>query len=331
VRGAMAKKALVGKRKRGHIVRRERLREAQVVEGVKRVLLVRGTRCGPHGLPLLRDVKRVKNPDDAMLFSRKNGDVRPFESEGTVELFCNKNDCGLFSVVSHSKKRPNNLVLGRIYDSRLLDMVELNVTDYVSLETMLARGHLTKQLGSQTCVLFQGDEFESSLVMLTLKSLLLDLLRAPPSEQVDLSAVDHLVVCSAAGGKVYIRNYVVAFRGKDEHRAQSAHDAPREDKLTAVQVDGVKIPDLALLDMGPSMDLVVRRSRLAPPDLLKLALRQPKAPGAVAKVKNVSHDKMDGKLGRVHMQKQDLSKLVTRSRFNNAGLKRSFNKGKEAE
>lgn len=327
----MAKKALGTKRKRGHVVRRERLREAQAVEGGKRVLLVRGTRCGTHGLALLRDLKRVKNPDDALLFSRKHGDVRPFESEGTVEFFCNKNDCGLFSIVSHSKKRPNNVVLGRIYDNRLLDMVELNVADYVSLETMLARGHLAKQLGSQTCVLFQGDEFESSLVMLTLKSLLLDLLRAPPSEQVDLSAVDHLVVCSAAAGKVHIRNYVVAFRGKDEqHRAPAAHDAPREDKVAAVQLDGVKIPDLALLDMGPSMDLVVRRSRLAPPDLLKLALRQPKAPGAVAKVKNVSHDKMDGKVGRVHMQKQDLSKLVTRSRFNNAGLKRSFNKDKQA-
>jgi hypothetical protein len=57
--------------------------------------------------------------------------VRPMEAGGEValEFLCQKNECGLFAVASHSKKRPHNLVLGRMFDYHLYDVLELGVRE----------------------------------------------------------------------------------------------------------------------------------------------------------------------------------------------------------
>lgn len=63
--------------------------------------------------------------------------------------------------------------------------------------------------------------------------------------------------------------------------------------------------------MGPSLDLVVRRTHLASDDLYKLSMKVPKALKP-KKRKNISQDTFGTTFGRIHMQKQDLSKLQTR-------------------
>lgn len=52
------------------------------------------------------------------------------------------------------------------------------------------------------------------------------------------------------------------------------------------------MPRVALSEMGPRMDLSLRRVRVAPPDVEKEAMAQPKLK---KKVKNVSTDVLDGK------------------------------------
>lgn len=41
-----------------------------------------------------------------------------------------KFDSSLFVFGSNSKKHPNSLILGRLYDSSILDMIELKVAEY---------------------------------------------------------------------------------------------------------------------------------------------------------------------------------------------------------
>lgn len=55
--------------------------------------------------------------------------MRPMEAGGEValEFLCQKNECGLFAVASHSKKRPHNVVLGRMFDYHLYDVLEVGV------------------------------------------------------------------------------------------------------------------------------------------------------------------------------------------------------------
>ena len=67
------------------------------------------------------------------MFSRKH-DIHPFESRDPVESLCKKKEASLFMFGSHSKKRPNNIVLGRTYEHKVLDMVELGVINLESME-----------------------------------------------------------------------------------------------------------------------------------------------------------------------------------------------------
>eukprot|EP00961_Rhodomonas_salina_P156217 2103237-Rhodomonas_salina.2 len=41
-----------------------------------------------------------------------------------VEFLCQKNEASFFSFASHSKKRPNNLILGRTFDYKVSSLPE---------------------------------------------------------------------------------------------------------------------------------------------------------------------------------------------------------------
>ena len=100
---------------------------------------------------------------------------------------------------------------------------------------------------------------------------------------------------------------------------------------------GSRTPRVELEEMGPSLDLFMRRTKLASADLYKQACRQPKATKAgwlkylfslvtfntsllqPKTIKNVSYDPFGSKLGRVHMKRQNLAQLST---FKAKGLKR---------
>lgn len=85
-----------------------------------------------------------------MKFSRSNPDVRPFEAggEAALEVQCSRNNCSLFALGSHQKKRPHNLVLGRLYDFRLYDAVEFGVRQYRSVQSF-GGGAAQAQLGNK--------------------------------------------------------------------------------------------------------------------------------------------------------------------------------------
>jgi len=76
----------------------------------------------------LTDVGSLKRGESLKL-SRSNEQVRPFETggEASLEFLARKADTSLFLLGSHSKKRPHNVVLGRMFDFRLFDMLEFGV------------------------------------------------------------------------------------------------------------------------------------------------------------------------------------------------------------
>lgn len=73
----------------------------------------------------------LKRPN-AVNFSRKN-DIHPFEDTSSLEFFASKNDASLFVTGLHSKKRPHDLVFTRMFDGRVLDMIELGIEGFTSM------------------------------------------------------------------------------------------------------------------------------------------------------------------------------------------------------
>lgn len=73
----------------------------------------------------------LKRPH-AISFSKKNV-VRPFEDPASLEFWAQKNDASLFVLGQSTKKRPDNLVFVRMYDSRVFDMCEMGVESCVGM------------------------------------------------------------------------------------------------------------------------------------------------------------------------------------------------------
>ena len=137
----------------------------------------------------------------------KNNEIRPFEpgSEAALEFMCQKNDCSFFLLANHNKKRPHNLVLGRMFDFHLLDMIELGVDSFTGIQQFKNRADW--QLGNKPCFVFAGQEFDSKPEYQTLKSMLLDLFRGQVVDKINLRGLDHVVSVVVHQGRVQLRQY----------------------------------------------------------------------------------------------------------------------------
>ena len=265
-------------------------REPQLVEEVKRAVLCRATTANQNCVQLLKDLATLKKPD-AVYLNRKET-WQPFEDVSKLEFVAQKNDCALFAYASHSKKRPNNLVLGRTYDGHILDMIEFGFENYHALSEF----HVSKIASStKPILLFSGQMFDSSSEYQRVKSLLMDFFVGANVDQINLNGLEHVIHFIATDGIIHMRSY-----------------------RCYLKKSGVKVPRVEVVEIGPRVDLTLRRNTLATMELFKRALKQPdqvlKQTGEMKKPeeKNISKDAFGPKLGRIHMERQDYGKLRLR-------------------
>eukprot|EP00062_Callorhinchus_milii_P009323 gi/632952999/ref/XP_007892156.1/ PREDICTED: LOW QUALITY PROTEIN: ribosome production factor 2 homolog [Callorhinchus milii] len=270
-------------------------RAPKLIENIKNAMLIKGGNTNETVTQALKDIYALKKPN-AVLYKKKNI-TRPFEDQTSLEFFSKKSDCSLFAFGSHNKKRPNNLIIGRMFDYHVLDMIELGIEKFVGLKDFK---NSKSPEGTKPMLIFAGDDFETDNDHRRLKSLLLDFFRGPTVHNVRLGGLELVVQFTALNGKIFMRSYKVLMKKS-----------------------GCRIPRIELEEMGPSFNFVLRRTHLASDDLYKKALKQPKALKAKKK-KNISQDVFGTTYGRIHMQKQDLSKLQTRKL---KGLKKGRRKG----
>lgn len=228
-----------------------------------------------------------KKPD-SKLFNKKNH-IRPFEDATSLEFLARTNDTSLFLYGSHSKKRPHNLVMGRMFDFQVRDMIELGV-DPKSFRSMAQLGGSrsgTARIGGKPMFVFRGDGFEQVDDLIELKSLVLDYFRGDEVEAINLAALDRVFVVTESAGKVFFRHYAVLLKKS-----------------------GSKFPRVELEEVGPRMDLTVRRRHEASEAVRKASLKRPRS-GTVTrkKKKNVETSRFSDVMGRVHMERQDFDDL----------------------
>jgi ribosome production factor 2 len=272
-------KAAKPKRRKARIERLMKSREPQLVEHTKSVLVLKGHKVSEIVRGVLLDIAELTKPNNNH-FSRKN-EILPFEDINSLEFLCEKNQCSLFCLGSHTKKRPDNIVLGRLFDGHLLDMYEFGVSNFQALTDFQGQ---KKKFGSKPIMIFNGDQWQSDAVYKRVGNLLLDLFRADRPDKLSLRGLDHVISCSIADGKIHIRGYNLRFLKS-----------------------GTKVPDVQLGEMGPFLDLTMRRQQLASEDMWKAATK--KAAPTEKKQKNVNKTVLGDKIGRVHMKKQQLDKM----------------------
>lgn len=144
-------------------------REPKLLEAAKNTLFLEGRKCSGHIRNALKDLYHLKKPL-AKALSRSN-DLTPFEDDVKLQNQIVRNECNLFVFGSSSKKRPNNLVLGRLYEHEILDMVELFVSEFKGLADFKNEKVATH---CKPCLVFNGPKWSETEELRRLKSLLID-------------------------------------------------------------------------------------------------------------------------------------------------------------
>ncbi|PNS15882.1 Ribosome production factor 2 [Sphaceloma murrayae] len=281
-------------------------RAPQAHENAKTTLFLRYTSCSSLLQLLMRDLHLLKAPM-CIRFEKKN-DIHPFEDASSLEFFSEKNDCSLMVYGSHSKKRPHTLTLVRLFDHKVLDMLELLVVPE-TLRTVAQFKGGKPATGLKPLVAFSGTLFEGpeENEYTLARSLLLDLFKGEEAGSVDVAGLQYLVQFSVGE--------VEEGKGRPMIRMRCY--------MIRTRKSGQKLPRVEVEEMGPRVDFRVGRTREAEKEMLKEAMRKPRGTEEKSR-KNIETDIVGDKMGRIHMGKQDLKAMQTRKM---KGLKR----GREAE
>ncbi|EJD06174.1 Brix-domain-containing protein [Fomitiporia mediterranea MF3/22] len=285
-------------------------REPKEVEDPRTAIFVKGTSTGETLNAVMKELMALKRPH-AISFSKKNT-IRPFEDTSSLEFWANKNDASMFVVAQSTKKRPDGLTFVRMYDGKVLDMCEVGVDKFVSMEQFKTK---KSTMGHRPLMHFASELFDTHPRFMQLKSLLLDFFGSEVIEGIHLSGVEHVISIQLAPTPEGLNAATIDASSEDTKNLPKVH--LRTYTISAV-ASGTKIPRIELAPMGPSLDLTLRRHQPPDPDMLKAALRRPKLKkqdiekGLGKRKKNVEVDEMGDVRGRLHIGKQDLSKLQTK-------------------
>lgn len=183
-------------------------REPKIIEDPKRSLFFQGRKTSEKIRELLSDFYDLKKPH-AHKLTRKN-DVTIFENITPVEQFCKKHETPLFVMGSHSKKRPDNFVIGRMFDYSLLDMIELGVENFDPMKSFSGKKVI---LGCKPSLIFNGNAWEESEVMKQLKSLFIDFFHREDVETIRLQGLEHAISFTASDdSNILLRSYKVLLK-----------------------------------------------------------------------------------------------------------------------
>lgn len=251
------------------------------------------------------------------MFQKKNDNIHPFESTEALEFLANKNECGIVVFGSSNKKRPNRVTLARVFNAKVMELCELLLLLPELPSSQSTTGAATNMevgIGLRPMILFAGSAWADTTLetYAMLKSIFLDMFKGEETDRIDVEGLQYLMMIAAdepvdtLSPIIHIRWYKVRTRRS-----------------------GQKLPRVELDETGPKFDFKVGRVRQADPNVMKEALKQGRRPNDEPKTKkNIGMDSIGDKVGRVHLGKQDLSKLQTRKM---KGLKRALSRDPDSD
>jgi ribosome production factor 2 len=159
---------------------------------------------------------------------------------------------------------------------------------------------------------FGSELFDTHPRFIQLKSMLMSFFNGEEIESICLAGLEYVISVTCAPTPATLNT---ASSSTESTALPKVHIRTYTTKLLS---SGTRIPRVELVNMGPSLDLVLRRHTNPDPELLKQAMKKPKLKktdvekGLGKKRKNMEVDEMGDLRGRVHVGKQDLGKLQTR-------------------
>lgn len=196
----------------------------------------------------------------SLKMNKKNQLGCPFENHDSIEHLSLKNNACLFTFTSDTKKRPLNLAFGRLFNHKILDMFEFEVTNFIPQESFEATTIFSPN--SQPIMIFSGEQFETNKVLERFKFYLMDFYKQDAISEVNITDLKRIIVFSIDENEtIKIRHY------------------------QCKNISEYSLDKLNLEEVGPSFDLKSRRNEIASEDIYKLACKQPKLLNKENKIK----------------------------------------------
>lgn len=232
----------------------------QMVENPRNTLFLRYTSTSELIQLVLKDLNSLKRPL-CIKFDKKN-DIHPFEDPSSFEFFSDKNDASMIVYASHSKKRPHAMTVARMFDFKLLDMLELLVVPD-TFRTLSQFKNAKTAVGLKPLLSFSGSAFESPVAnTYTLaKSLFLDMFKGPDVSNIDVEGLQFMIHFSV---------------DEEESSEVKPQIHMRCFLISTKKIPNSTLPKVEVEEMGPRIDFKIGRVKEADPDMWKEAMRKPK-------------------------------------------------------
>jgi ribosome production factor 2 len=292
--------------------RGKRIKERQgpvLFEDDKVTMFLRGKNCSGEVTKLMTDLANLKKP--LAIARKRNQNIYPFQDSSLIEKMAVAAHANLVLLGESSKKRKAGVVMMRLFNEQLLDALEIIISNYVPASAF--KGIEPCAVGSKPLIVFQGAGFSSAESQLSrAKNMFIDMFKGANPKGVALEGVEHtIVITETECGKMLFRVYRI-----EKKRGESA-----------------AVPRVELVEMGPSFDFTVGRERLPDFTLWKASMRKPTVLSTTSKSdtskpkpkknKNISTDGLGQTIGRIHLGRQDYTKLNTPHRTNKIPKRKS--------
>lgn len=170
----------------------ERLFKAERVS-----IFMRGQSVSENVTQILHDLHELKKPNSRNL--QRKMKERPMQQAETFEFLCEKNGASMFGFGSSTKRRPDNLVLGRLFDDKILDLFDFAVRPLsaAALPPPLDNKAQAPVLEATPCFVFLGKLWQSDTAFSELKNFIVDSFGVRPVRSVNPAAVRRVISVTA--------------------------------------------------------------------------------------------------------------------------------------
>ncbi|KAI0988148.1 hypothetical protein GJ496_000116 [Pomphorhynchus laevis] len=283
-----------------------KFKEADDFATARRMLLAVGNNSSELGRKFLILLRKLRPPGSCTDLTKLNidggftaGSIFDSKQDILVENECARRNCSLLGLCSHSKKRPNTVVLARLYDGHLLDAFELAIDNFT------LNKNISIPLSIKPFIITEGSLF-SEYSKAPLRSFFIQFFQGGvPLEKYNLFNHSQWAL-------------VLRSAGDDENILQIRAFCCDENGPLLNEDCAFKI-DIKIGRVKRASELLYKRATskpLAIPTATNKAIRErflrhKKAVKTIEK-KNIKVDGLGSKVARIHIGKQHLDKLQGR-------------------
>lgn len=152
----------------------------------------------------------MKKPHSIWYRRKEPNALNPFEDATKLEFYSNRSDASLFMIGTHTKKRPNNLIIGRTFHWQLYDMMELKVDNFRSISEF--KSSESNILGSKPMFVIAGEAFQTDNEFKNFANIIVDFFRGEVVESINLKGLDHVIILTAKDNVIHFAHYSVKFK-----------------------------------------------------------------------------------------------------------------------